>query len=259
LGALKIELKLDPIIQTSLYAQIDGCNEFNSTDSGSTWQNVQNDACGWNYSMPREGGQIAVDPNNPDKVYALYDRDQPPYIYFSDDGGKTWQESEGMQDINGTRLIFENNPDGLIYAVGDLDISRSEDHGKTWTNCPDTNIWSSQADARMIIDPRDNQRLILATRGNGILISQSGCQSWEESNQGLGSMFVNTITADPNNPDTLYASTDSGAYISSDSGETWGQINDGLLGATVVYSIVVDSESNVYAATPYGIFKLESK
>ncbi len=30
-------------------------------------------------------------------------------------------------------------------------------------------------------------------------------------------------------------------------------------GATVVYSIVVDPQSNVYAATPYGIFQLTSK
>ena len=34
---------------------------------------------------------------------------------------------------------------------------------------------------------------------------------------------------------------------------------DGLLGATVVYSIAVDKDSNVYAATPYGVFKLESR
>jgi photosystem II stability/assembly factor-like uncharacterized protein len=52
---------------------------------------------------------------------------------------------------------------------------------------------------------------------------------------------------------------DSGAYVSFDGGKTWVQINNGLLGATVVYSIVVDKDNNVYAATPYGIFKLEGK
>ena len=46
---------------------------------------------------------------------------------------------------------------------------------------------------------------------------------------------------------------------STDGGQTWGQVNDGLLGATVVYSIAVDKDSNVYAATPYGVFKLEDK
>ena len=32
-----------------------------------------------------------------------------------------------------------------------------------------------------------------------------------------------------------------------------------LLGGLVIYSIVVDEESNVYAATPLGIFKLEQQ
>ena len=50
-----------------------------------------------------------------------------------------------------------------------------------------------------------------------------------------------------------------GATISFNGGGSWNQVNDGLLGATVVYSIVVDKEGNVYAATPYGIFKLEGK
>ena len=68
---------------------------------------------------------------------------------------------------------------------------------------------------------------------------------------------VYALAIDPNNSETVYAGTDGGAYISYDAGTMWGQVNDGLLGATVVYSIAVDSESNVYAATPYGIFKLE--
>jgi hypothetical protein len=75
----------------------------------------------------------------------------------------------------------------------------------------------------------------------------------------LGSLFVNTLARDPKNVNTIYAGTDGGAYVSFNGGQSWGQINDGLLGATVVYSIVVDPQSNVYAATPYGIFKLEKK
>jgi hypothetical protein len=68
---------------------------------------------------------------------------------------------------------------------------------------------------------------------------------------------MNSIAFDPNTPATLYAGTDSGAYVSFDGGQTWNEINDGLLSATVVYSIVVDQDGNVYAATPHGIFNLE--
>jgi len=69
---------------------------------------------------------------------------------------------------------------------------------------------------------------------------------------------VATIIMDKNN-EILYAGTDGGAYVSFDAGATWGQINDGLVGSNIIYSIAVDNESNVYAATPYGVFKLEVK
>jgi len=133
----------------------------------------------------------------------------------------------------------------------------TSDEGATWQSC--AYIRASVSDQNLAIDPRDNRHLYAATSGTGIMVSIDGCQSWYQSNLGLGSLFVNAIVIDPDHPDTIYAGTDGGAYVSFDSGETWNQINDGLLGATVVYSIVVDKEGNVYAATPYGIFKLEAR
>jgi hypothetical protein len=72
---------------------------------------------------------------------------------------------------------------------------------------------------------------------------------------------VNSIAIDPINPDIVYAGTDNGAFISFDGGEQWGEVNEGLLGALVIYSIATDptDPSNVFAATPYGIFKLENQ
>lgn len=69
---------------------------------------------------------------------------------------------------------------------------------------------------------------------------------------------MNAVALNPLNPDTIYAGTDGGIYVSFDGGMRWGEINQGLLGATVVYSIVIDLENNIYAATPYGIFQLEA-
>jgi photosystem II stability/assembly factor-like uncharacterized protein len=157
-------------------------------------------------------------------------------------------------------LFFGSDQGQRAYAVSrDFQVYWSNDSGETWKACAFTESYHAIGESRMAIDPRDANRLILATRGDGIKTSQDGCNSWQPSNIGLGSLFVSTIAIDPNNPDTLYAGTDGGAYISFDGGETWGQINDGLLGATVVYSVVVDKDGNVYAATPYGIFKLEGK
>ena len=109
----------------------------------------------------------------------------------------------------------------------------------------------------MAIDPGAGDHVFVID--NGILLeSHDSCET-----TGVFATAPNTnmnsIAFDPNQSSTIYAGTDSGAFISFDDGQTWNEINDGLLGATVVYSIVVDKDSNVYAATPYGIFKLEGK
>ncbi len=121
------------------------------------------------------------------------------------------------------------------------------------------NDWASMSRSGLAIDPRNDNKIFLALRGGGIVVSTNGCRFWYSLQSGLGSLFVNSVAIDVNNPDTMYAGTDGGASISINAGNTWNEINDGLLGATVVYSIVVDNDSNVYASTPYGVFKLEKE
>ena len=183
-------------------------------------------------------------------------------IALSTDGGATWESPSPVNWLewrdSPAQFIFDHDSGQVIYAVPkEGDIYRSEDGGKTWGTCGKPSIQSYGYDSPLVTDPSDSARVYLATRGKGILISVDGCQTWQPS--GLRDLYVNTLVIDTNNPEVLYAGTDSGAYITFDSGKTWGQINDGLLGAAVVYSIVVDKDGNVFAATPYGIFNLESK
>ena len=177
-------------------------------------------------------------------------------IYYSEDSGATWSTSSGSNDLWDARLFYTNSRE-IIFGIGRYSQAYSTDDGKTWRSCG-TGVTTSRSDSRMVLDPHGS-RLYLATSGQGVLVSTDKCQSWQPSNSGLTNLFVNTVAIDPNDSNKIYAGTDSGAYISFDGGATWGQVNDGLLGATVVYSIAVDKESNVYAATPYGIFKLEGK
>jgi photosystem II stability/assembly factor-like uncharacterized protein/tetratricopeptide (TPR) repeat protein len=227
---------------------------YRSSDRGQNWETI---------SLPidSEPSGIAIHPHDDQTIYVTYGRDSPPYIYFSTDGGMTWDSAQGMESISDGKLYFDHEQGDVVYIFGDMDTFRSEDSGVTWDRCEQVDEWNSRSYSRLVVDPRDSNRLILATRTGGVLISEDGCQSWDYSNEGLGNYSINSVAIDYVNPDTIYAGTDGGAYLSFDGGEHWGAVNEGLLGATVVYSIVVDPEdpTNVYAATPYGVFKLESR
>jgi len=246
----------------------DGANDLYLMEGGS-WQKSQDGGDHWwwaiqgdkdresygkwdaHFSLPNASQSVSANPYIPGLIYSIGNE-----IFYSPDAGESWQPGIGSKDLRDGRLFYKDEGK-TVYAIGRYHQAYSSDNGMTWQACGQ-DVTTSRSDTRLALD-LGGSRLYLATPGQGVMVSTDKCQSWQPSNTGLTNLYVNTLALDPNDSNTIYAGTDGGAYISYDAGATWGQVNDGLLGATVVYSIAVDKESNVYAATPYGIFKLESK
>jgi photosystem II stability/assembly factor-like uncharacterized protein/tetratricopeptide (TPR) repeat protein len=287
LGARHVELGIDPADSEIVYLQTSNGWLYRSSDHGRTWDLIEDQGSGmafdpargalyrsagesilqsqdhgdsWtNIQMPQDTSFVGTNPQRPGTLYAASNQcaaESP--IHVSVDGGRTWREYTGYVPCADTRAFVGSGEGQRVYLVGDVEMARSDDAGETWQQCGQGG-YAARYGSRLTLDPRDDDHLYLSTRSSGVMVSQDGCRSWLPSNNGLASLFVNAIAVDPANPDTLYAGTDGGAYVSFDGGASWGDINDGLLGATVVYSIVVDPQSNVYAATPYGIFELGSR
>jgi photosystem II stability/assembly factor-like uncharacterized protein len=289
-----IELDFDPSDGSIFYANLvdsmfglEGNKLFQFTDEGHRWNLVE---VGQRLSIDRSGGiyrvggtglvfsmdqgrtwhnapfplgvdnitSLATNPAKPGMVFVVYSDQR---LFFTINYGASWEESTLPQVDNyyyDAKFFFDHDQGRVGYLVPFWNSYRTLDAGKTWQPCGQVN-WSPPSSSKMVVDPRYSRRILLATLGEGLLLSEDNCQTWNVSNNGLGSMFVNSLTIDLNNPDMVYAGTDAGAYVSFNGGQTWDEINTGLLGATVVYSIGVNSESIVYAATPYGIFVLEGK
>ena len=232
-----------------------------SSDNGSTWNSVA--------VLPGNVDRDSIQPYLEDRIFAnpyipglMYDVSwNTNSIYYSTNSGASWNKSGHKITYYNTlynAYMYYAGPDEKTIYVFPYKGYRLADDGKWWIQCAD--IWLiNDSETRVAVDPRDGKHLFAATRGDGVHISTDGCKTWRKKTNEDVALFVNSIAIDPNHPDIIYAGTQAGAFVSFDDGASWHEINDGLLGATVVYSIAVDKDSNVYAATPYGIFKLESK
>ncbi len=282
LGNMRFELKSNPS-GSILYTEDTLCNLYRSSDRGNNWESLAAEGCGLAFDpdgsnlyrtsgnkilrssnagetwveipLPLDSDAAAIEVTSNNALVVLLFNEQ---VLTSMDGGSTWSEGSMDNPANlGWGELFVGEQ--YIYTATPWNIYRSEDDGISWQACVWWEGWLSTTTGRMAVDPQNDSRVFISIIGKGLYVSMDACQRWQPSSTGLGSLFVNTIAIDPNDPNTIYAGTDGGAYVSFDGGGTWNQINDGLLGATVVYSIVVDSESNVYASTPYGIFRLEGR
>jgi photosystem II stability/assembly factor-like uncharacterized protein len=192
------------------------------------------------------------------------------WIWRSSDEGKSWKKIFTPEPVIALAAHPTRSGELGIYTEfnAGLRVFASNDYGLNWDRqtllntglCYGVGVGNlynyRQTPISISRDPRDIDHILYVINGE-IFESTDNC--FNSKRLSLNIRSVNSIAFDSNNPKTLYAGTDGGAYVSFDGGQTWGQINNGLLGATVVYSIVVDKDGNVYAATPYGIFKLEEK
>jgi hypothetical protein len=66
---------------------------------------------------------------------------------------------------------------------------------------------------------------------------------------------------DPRDNGKIYLATQDGVYLSSDNGGSWDAINNGFGNMRIVYDLAFDPQNpdDLYALTPYGIYKLEDK
>jgi len=234
----------------SAYYRYDRSSALRSQDGGDTWSAL---------ALPEESVWLQANPYVPGMLFAA--AEYSPKIYRSTDYGDTWEETCCFLKPEHYALFFADKDGTRTYAVGLKEMLFSEDYGMTWKNCAHDYGETAQTASRMVISPNDPNRLFIATRNEGILRGSDGCGLWQAVNTGLGSLVVNSLAVDPQAPDTLYAGTAAGAFVTSDGGEQWYPINQGLGGTPAVYSIVVDQNDPraVYAATSNGIFRLEGR
>lgn len=183
-------------------------------------------------------------------------------VWKTSDAGQRWENiSDGFFTTGSVgaiavseshpRIVFvgmgEHAPRGVMTSYGD-GVYKSTDAGKTWRKM---GLEKTQHISRIIIHPDNPDIVYVAAQGalhgpneeRGIYKSTDGGETWKRV------LFVNTLTGaselsmDMNFPDVLYAAMwehqrlpwkvisggdGSGLYKSTDGGETWQKLENGL-------------------------------
>jgi photosystem II stability/assembly factor-like uncharacterized protein len=158
-----------------------------------------------------------------------------------------------------TQVALHRDAPDRVFALTTYSIGllRSLDRGATWSSA--NRGIRSYSLYRLLIDPRDSNRIYIGAGGGGLYVSEDAGASFEERNDGLGNTDIGFLALHPARPDQVYAVTSTGVFRSPDQGRTWSAWNQGdrftesqqcqdlvVVTATTPETVLVASNRGVY-------------
>lgn len=226
-----------------VYVGAAGGGIWRTTNAGQTWEPLFDN--GVSLSM----GALAIDPNNPDVLYAGTGEITPASnmqdawgtgMYKSTDGGRTWRRI-GLSTVGAFSKVYVHPMNSnLIYAGGARSapgLYKSTDAGNTWQRM------NRFAISDITIDPRDENKLWIGVWGNGVWRSSDGGATFVRTSTGMPSadqIGRVSVQCAPSNTSILYAliegpdptgqvtsNTIGAIYKSTDGGDNWQRVYQG--------------------------------
>src|ERR1700726_2930876 len=224
---------------------------WKTADGGANWQHI-------NKGMIDDSDvfSIIVSAANSSEVFAS----ACSGIYKSTSAGDQFQKIQGIPFTARRTRVLKQDPSNpaVVYAGTTEGLWKSVDEGKTWKRVSNPEVVVND----VLIDPRNSQRVLLATDRSGVLASDDAAATFTASNHGYTHRYVSAILADTKEPNTLYIGLVNdrefgGVFFTHDGGQNWLQKSSGLDGRDV-FTLKQASNGTLVAGTNKGVFELAS-
>ena len=223
---------------------------WKTSDGGANWQHI-------NKGMIDDSDvfSVIVDHHNPSVVFAS----ACSGIYKSESAGNLFSKIQGIPFSARRTRVLKQDPtnEKIVYAGTTEGLWKSTDLGKVWKRVSNPEVVVND----VMIDPRDSNRVLLATDRSGVMASTDGAAHWTTSNRGYAHRYVSAILADNKHTATLYVGVVNdreygGVFHSSDAGQHWSQKAAGL-GGKDVFALKQSASGMLVAGTNHGMYSLE--
>src|SRR5687767_1957379 len=253
-GLVHVEsLAIDPRTPDIVYAGT-WYLPYKTTDGGQTWQSIKNGIID-----DSDIFAIDIDPRDPNHVIAS----ACSGIYETRNAGESWKKVQGIpSQSRRTRAILQHpSVAGVVFAGTTEGFWRSERGG-------DADSWmvttSRQLEINSItVHPSRPETVFIGTNNYGVMISNDSGKTFVPTNGGYSGRFANSIVADWETPNRIYAATINTAtgggflFTSNDNGQTWRPSMRNMPARLITYSILQDMRdaNTIYLGTNLGIYR----
>jgi photosystem II stability/assembly factor-like uncharacterized protein len=223
---------------------------WKTSDGGVNWQHI-------NKGMIDDSDvfSVIVDHDNPSIVFAS----ACSGIYKSETAGNLFAKIQGIPFSARRTRVLKQDPtnENIVYAGTTEGLWKTTDLGKVWKRVSNPEVVVND----VLIDPRDSNRVLLATDRSGVMASTDGASNWTTSNHGYAHRYVSAILADNKDARTLYVGVVNdreygGVFYSNDAGQHWLQKAAGL-GGKDVFALKQTASGMLVAGTNHGMYAVE--
>src|SRR6476620_3742270 len=192
-------------------------------------------------------------------------------VQRSDDGGKTWERSEGLGLPEDHELTLEKTwhleagPNETLWLGGAPGVLfRSVDRGQSWEpvtsliDHPTRKRWNPGAGGMCThsiqFDPENDQVMYVGISAAGVFRSEDAGNSWTPANKGTAADFmpddpfpevgqcVHKVLVHPAKTDRLWQQNHCGVYRSDDRGDNWERLDGNGLPSDFGFGLALDPD-----------------